>query len=339
MPRAKRIRLYRAQKLLFCPDCGKRFANEIRVLQHLNQPSTGCGSWIDELSCHCRTPTGQNGPVVEPRYQPDQTHDRFSEDEIVGDVWSQGGFGSEEYPFEDTPFEDTSLFEDDPTPVVDDHPNVPSLYRGGTVFLDQFLSDEYVALCQENLYYPFVSGVDWELASWLLRSCLSMAAIDEFLSLQLVCPFFFLLFFFEANWYPRLSSCPSHFDRQRNFAFAQKCYHLALAGNPALSALGSLQSGKPSSTIGTRSNVSSPYSVTPSSVHTSLSSRAKYGLRLCGSFRFMRIGCWGIMPGVYRYANYFSDLDAFLTLQRIKYPMVEHFSVSCCLPTRQIFRL
>jgi len=259
MPRAKRIRLYQAQKLSFCPDCGKRFTNETRVLQHLNQPSTGCGSWINELSRHCRTPTGQNGPVVEPRYWPDQTHNRLSEDEIVGDVRSQGGFRSEEYPFEDAPFEDTSLFEDNPTPVLDDHPNVPSLYRGGTVFLDQFLSDEYAALCQENLYYPFASGVDWELASWLLRSRLSMAAIDEFkfLSLQLVCPFFFLLFFFEA-----LSSCPSHFNRQRNFAFVQKCYHLALAGNPALSALGSLQSGKPSSTIGTQSNVSSPYSVT-----------------------------------------------------------------------------
>ena len=221
---------------------------------------------------------------------------------------------------------------------MDDHPNVPSLYRGGTVFLDQFFSDEYVALCQENLYYPFASGVDWELALWLLRLHLSMAAIDEFLSLQLVRPSFFLLFF-EANWYLRLSSCPSHFYQQRNFAFAQKCYHLALTGNPALSALGSLQSGKPFSTIRTRSNVSSPYSVIPSSVHTSLSSHAKYGLHLRGLFGFMRIGCRGITPGVYRYANYFSDLDAFLTLQRIKYPMVEHFLASCCLPTRRIFQL
>ena len=286
-------------------------------------------------SCHRRTaPTGQNGPVVEPRYQPDQTHNRFSEDEIVGDVWSQGRFGSDDYPFEDAlPFEDTSPFEDDPTPVVDDHPNVLSLYQGGTVFLDQFFSNEYMALCQENLYYLFASGVDWELALWLLRSRLSMAAIDEFLSLQLVHPSFFLLFF-EANWYLRLSSCPSHFDWQRNFTFVQKCYHLALTGNPTLSALGSLQSSKQFSTIGTRSNVSSPYSVIPSSVHTSLSSCAKYGLHLHGLFRFMRIGCRGITPGVYRYANYFSDLDAFLTLQRIKYPTVEHFSASCCLPTR-----
>ena len=245
---------------------------------------------MNESRHHRATPTGQNGPVVEPRYQPDQTHDRFSEDEIVSNVWSQGGFGSEDYPFEDNPlFEDTSPFEDDPTPVVDNHPNVPSLYQGGTVFLDQFFSNEYVALHQENLYYPFVSGVDWELASWLLRLRLSMAAIDEFLSLQLVCPSFFLLFF-EANWYLRLSSCPSRFNRQRNFAFTQKCYHLALTGNPALSALGSLQSGKPFSTIGTRSNVSSPYSVIPSSAHTSLSSCAKYGLHLCGLFGFMRIG-------------------------------------------------
>ena len=174
---------------------------------------------------------------------------------------------------------------------------------------------------------------------WLLCSRLSMAAIDEFLSLQLVRPSFFLLFF-EANWYLRLSSCPSRFNRQRNFTFTQKCYHLALTGNPALLALRSLQSSlKPFSTIGTRSNVSSPYSVIPSSVHTSLSSHTKYGLHLRGLFRFMRIGCRGITPGVYRYANYFSDLDAFLTLQRIKYPMVEHFSASCCLPTRRIFRL
>ena len=107
---------------------------------------------MNESHHHCATPTGQNGPVVEPRYQPDQTHDRFSEDKIVGDVWSQGRFGSEDYPFEDAPlFEDTSPFEDDPTPVVDDHPNVPSLYRGGMVFLDQFFIKRIftIRLCQE----------------------------------------------------------------------------------------------------------------------------------------------------------------------------------------------
>ncbi|KAI6018361.1 hypothetical protein EDC04DRAFT_2546358, partial [Pisolithus marmoratus] len=70
--------------------------------------------------------------------------------------------------------------------LFDDHPNTPSVYPGGTTFMDQFSDDQYVTLWQQNLYYPFASGADWWLASWLLCSHLSMAAIDEFLSLQLV---------------------------------------------------------------------------------------------------------------------------------------------------------
>ncbi|KAI6099039.1 hypothetical protein F5141DRAFT_966410, partial [Pisolithus sp. B1] len=37
-----------------------------------------------------------------------------------------------------------------------------------------------------NLYYPFTSVEDWWLTLWLLHSQLSMATIDDFLSLQLV---------------------------------------------------------------------------------------------------------------------------------------------------------
>ncbi|KAI6018532.1 hypothetical protein PISMIDRAFT_96801 [Pisolithus microcarpus 441] len=60
------------------------------------------------------------------------------------------------------------------------------MYPGGTMFMDQFLNDQYATLQQENLYYPFALGADWQLASWLLHSQLSMATIDDFLSLQLV---------------------------------------------------------------------------------------------------------------------------------------------------------
>ncbi|KAI6039397.1 hypothetical protein EDC04DRAFT_2527380, partial [Pisolithus marmoratus] len=68
----------------------------------------------------------------------------------------------------------------------DSHPNMPSIYPGGTMFMDQFFDDQYTTLWQQNLYYLFASGADWQLASWLLCSWLSMAAIDNFLSLQLV---------------------------------------------------------------------------------------------------------------------------------------------------------
>ncbi|KAI6040096.1 hypothetical protein EDC04DRAFT_2602739 [Pisolithus marmoratus] len=74
----------------------------------------------------------------------------------------------------------------DSAPLFDDHPNTPSVYPGGTTFMDQFFDIQYVTLWQQNLYYPFTSGADWQLASWLLHSHLSMSAINEFLSLQLI---------------------------------------------------------------------------------------------------------------------------------------------------------
>ncbi|KAG1775072.1 hypothetical protein EV702DRAFT_1199669 [Suillus placidus] len=45
---------------------------------------------------------------------------------------------------------------------------------------------KYIAKTICNLYYPFASHQDWELGSFLLCLSLSMAAIDEFLGLELV---------------------------------------------------------------------------------------------------------------------------------------------------------
>ena len=56
----------------------------------------------------------------------------------------------------------------------------------GTTFMDRFGAHKHAHLRRENLFYPFASRPDWEIASWLLRSGLSMAAIDTFLSLELV---------------------------------------------------------------------------------------------------------------------------------------------------------
>ncbi|KAG2752786.1 hypothetical protein P692DRAFT_20723352 [Suillus brevipes Sb2] len=46
--------------------------------------------------------------------------------------------------------------------------------------------DPYTVYHKDNLYYPFASRQDWELGSFLLCSSLSMAALDEFLGLELV---------------------------------------------------------------------------------------------------------------------------------------------------------
>jgi hypothetical protein len=52
--------------------------------------------------------------------------------------------------------------------------------------MDRFDADQHAELRKANIFYPFASRQDWEVASWLLRSDISMAAIDDFLSLELV---------------------------------------------------------------------------------------------------------------------------------------------------------
>jgi len=60
------------------------------------------------------------------------------------------------------------------------------VFGNGETFLDLFNEDEYADARQPNLYYPFASQPEWELASFLLKSDMSRVAIDEFLKLQLV---------------------------------------------------------------------------------------------------------------------------------------------------------
>lgn len=69
---------------------------------------------------------------------------------------------------------------------VEEFPGASQTFPGGRTFMDEFFSDQYGELRKQNLFYPFASQQDWQVASWLLRSRLSMAAIDSFLSLDLV---------------------------------------------------------------------------------------------------------------------------------------------------------
>ncbi|KIK45260.1 hypothetical protein CY34DRAFT_22595 [Suillus luteus UH-Slu-Lm8-n1] len=56
----------------------------------------------------------------------------------------------------------------------------------GQTFLDLFDADEFAEYRNENLFYPFTSKEEWEIADFLLHSPLSMAAIDMFLKLPLI---------------------------------------------------------------------------------------------------------------------------------------------------------
>jgi len=69
---------------------------------------------------------------------------------------------------------------------VEEYKSAAEEYGNGTTFMEQFDYDEFSRERTDNLYYPFASKAEWELASFLLRSDLSMKAIDTFLRLELV---------------------------------------------------------------------------------------------------------------------------------------------------------
>jgi len=77
------------------------------------------------------------------------------------------------------------------------HPTASTVYGKGSTFMDIFDKDSHASKRTKQLYYPFASKDEWELASFLLRSHLSMALIDRFLKLKLVSmspqPFFKLI--------------------------------------------------------------------------------------------------------------------------------------------------
>jgi len=69
---------------------------------------------------------------------------------------------------------------------VEVFPNASQVYGQGDTFMDLFDADVYAEKRKDNIYYPFMSRHEWEIASFLLRLSLSMSAIDKFLELELV---------------------------------------------------------------------------------------------------------------------------------------------------------
>lgn len=66
------------------------------------------------------------------------------------------------------------------------HPNSADTFGYGKTFLENFEKDDYAQERRKQLYYPFASRNEWEMASFLLRSHISMVAIDRFLKLEMV---------------------------------------------------------------------------------------------------------------------------------------------------------
>lgn len=67
-----------------------------------------------------------------------------------------------------------------------EYPGASKQYGRDATFMEKFDKDKYANQRITNLYYPFSSRDEWEHALFLLRSSMSMKAIDEYIKLQLV---------------------------------------------------------------------------------------------------------------------------------------------------------
>lgn len=77
--------------------------------------------------------------------------------------------------------------------VVDYYEGASVIYGAGETFLSKFDQDPYADHRIKNVHYPFADSNDWSHANFLLKSGLSMRAIDEYLSLNLVSRSYVLL--------------------------------------------------------------------------------------------------------------------------------------------------
>ena len=85
---------------------------------------------------------------------------------------------------------------------IEYHPKSSLPTSRGFTFMDQFDVDKFTSNRSSNLFYPFASRAEWEVASWLLRSGLSMALINDFMDLSIVCTVLFM----ESDLYWRTGS-------------------------------------------------------------------------------------------------------------------------------------
>ena len=153
-----------------CPSCGKIMPSNDAIQRHMNQPTSRCHRWINDLVQLSETEAtipqqgALNPYVLDDRNTP--SPNRFGGTAGAMDV--------------DMGWEPVQL-------SVEEFSGATKIFPGERkTFLGTFDSDTFSNECWSNPYYPFASCPDWEFGLWLTCSGLSLAAVDSLLSLELV---------------------------------------------------------------------------------------------------------------------------------------------------------
>ena len=167
-------------KAIRCPRCGKKFCSETNVLQHMNQPLSLCCALYHE----------KHAPPL--HHLPQSSQNRFTETHGVAEMQEPDYFdesGRWTPPGnQDDNHGDSAAFgaTADSLKFTEWYTGCSEAFPGGKTFMDFFETDQYAEERKTNIYFPFASRREWQFASWLLHSRLSLAAIDSLLSLDLV---------------------------------------------------------------------------------------------------------------------------------------------------------
>jgi hypothetical protein len=157
-----------------CPRCSKNFADMSRVVNHMNQPSSSCLSYYEEITrANVQNPAASLSPP--PLHQ--STAVSGLSDDLDEPLDS---------PMMDIDNTDAFMSESPIGPFLEMFPGAGQTFGRAATFMDIFDADPHAPKRKQHLYYPFASREEWQLASFLLCSDLSMNAIDRFLKLELV---------------------------------------------------------------------------------------------------------------------------------------------------------
>jgi hypothetical protein len=150
----------------------------------MNQPWSKCASWMHDLikiSDSINLPQNGHESSQLRHSSPSETS---ANNNFDMDVVEPTDNSERRSSISTTPTDATQMY-------TENFPGAGSTYGTGQTFMNIFDTDQYAHFRTHNLYYPFASKAEWELASFLLSSNLSMQAIDEFLLLELVSHFMF----------------------------------------------------------------------------------------------------------------------------------------------------
>ncbi|KAJ7703454.1 hypothetical protein B0H16DRAFT_1347131 [Mycena metata] len=172
--------------------CTRRFRSSHACAQHLSQPKGRCHSAFDPALFKAAKSFARAYPSGN---TPEDADVDLSDHENNNFHFAEGNssfdFGS---PPPSPPSHVDMELDREPDqaekppidgPMREDFQGASHTFGRGQTFMDAFRNDQYARERQSNIYYPFASLEEWEFASFIARSNLSNAAIDELLKLRL----------------------------------------------------------------------------------------------------------------------------------------------------------